>query len=223
MELLSYGPFISRKQAQAQGLRHYYNGRKCKRLHTPVRFTSTGQCPHCVKDMNDAVMRDPKKAERRRMLNRGSAAKRVAENSQWIVRRRAASAKHRKAFTQENGQSRNNWYYQNNIQHRLGTLLRSRTHKKIALHGGSKSVGTIELLGCTVVELTSRFEALFTPGMTWENMGEWHIDHIRPCASFDLTDPEQQRQCFHYTNLQPLWAEDNLRKSDKWEPATMAA
>jgi hypothetical protein len=53
--------------------------------------------------------------------------------------------------------------------------------------------------------------------MSWGNYGlhGWHVDHIIPCASFDLTDPEQQRQCFHYTNLQPLWAEDNLRKSDK--------
>ena len=55
--------------------------------------------------------------------------------------------------------------------------------------------------------------------VSWGNssLEGWHIDHIRPCASFDLTDPEQQKQCFHYTNLQPLWAEDNLRKSDKWE------
>jgi len=50
--------------------------------------------------------------------------------------------------------------------------------------------------------------------MSWDNYGYrgWHIDHIRPCASFDLTDPEQQRECFHYTNLQPLWWQDNLRK-----------
>ena len=54
--------------------------------------------------------------------------------------------------------------------------------------------------------------------MSWENMGEWHLDHIRPCASFDLTDPDQQRQCFHYSNLQPLWASDNLSKRHSWEP-----
>jgi DNA/RNA endonuclease G (NUC1) len=53
--------------------------------------------------------------------------------------------------------------------------------------------------------------------MNWENYGKngWHIDHIIPCASFDLTDPKQQKNCFHYTNLQPLWAADNIRKSDK--------
>ena len=54
--------------------------------------------------------------------------------------------------------------------------------------------------------------------MSWDNHGYdgWHVDHIRPCASFDLTDEEQVRKCFHYTNLQPLWAKDNLRKGSEW-------
>ena len=52
-------------------------------------------------------------------------------------------------------------------------------------------------------------------GMTWENYGEWHLDHMRPCASFNLEDPEEQKKCFHWTNLQPLWAKDNLAKSDR--------
>ena len=69
-----------------------------------------------------------------------------------------------------------------------------------------------------MAELKAYLELQFTDGMTWENRGNWHIDHIRPCASFDLTDPEQQKQCFHYTNLQPLWAADNLAKSDSWDP-----
>jgi hypothetical protein len=54
--------------------------------------------------------------------------------------------------------------------------------------------------------------------MTWENYGSWHIDHIKPFTAFDdLTDPEQQREVCHYTNLQPLWAEDNLRKGGEWD------
>jgi hypothetical protein len=57
-------------------------------------------------------------------------------------------------------------------------------------------------------------EKKFLPGMNWENYGEWHIDHIVPCSSFDLSKSEQQKICFNYSNLQPLWAADNIRKSD---------
>ena len=82
----------------------------------------------------------------------------------------------------------------------------------LALKGKNKSKKTIELLGCTIEELWTHLENKFTEGMTRENHGKWHVDHIMPCASFDLTDPEQQEKCFHYTNLQPLWALDNARK-----------
>jgi hypothetical protein len=70
----------------------------------------------------------------------------------------------------------------------------------------------MELLGCTRAEFLAHIEAQFQPGMTWENRSLWHIDHIRPCAGFDMLDPAQQRVCFHYTNLQPLWAADNIKK-----------
>ena len=70
-------------------------------------------------------------------------------------------------------------------------------------------VGT--LIGCSKRELVTHIEAQFLPGMTWENYGRggWEMDHINPCASFDLTDPEQQRNCFHFTNLRPRWAAEN--------------
>ena len=81
----------------------------------------------------------------------------------------------------------------------------------------------LELIGCTSDKMKAHLEAQFSPGMTWDNYGHpnggytagWHIDHIIPCAAFDLTDPVEQKQCFHYTNLQPLWAEDNLKKGDR--------
>ena len=98
---------------------------------------------------------------------------------------------------------------------RLEANLRSRTNG--AIKNNSKSKSTIELLGCTVEHARKHLESQFTDGMNWETYGfyGWHIDHIIPCASFDLSIPEQQRQCFHFTNLQPLWAKDNLSKNDK--------
>ena len=73
------------------------------------------------------------------------------------------------------------------------------------------------MVGLTIYNFKHYLESKFLDGMTWENHGVhgWHIDHIRPCASFDLTKEEDRKQCFHYTNLQPLWAQDNLKKSDK--------
>ena len=90
--------------------------------------------------------------------------------------------------------------------------MRSRIYN--VLKGTSKYAPTLELLGCTPEHFRFHIEQQFTDGMTWDNYGEWHLDHIQPCASFDQTDPEQQKQCWHYTNYQPLWAEDNMKKSD---------
>ena len=73
----------------------------------------------------------------------------------------------------------------------------------------------MELTGCTLEELKEHLASKFTEGMTFENYGKWHIDHILPCASFDLLLPEEQPKCFHYTNLQPLWAIDNMKKGAK--------
>ena len=87
----------------------------------------------------------------------------------------------------------------------------------LALRGIGKSTHTLELLGCSVDSFKRHLEALFLPGMTWESWGQygWHIDHIKPISLFDLTDPEQQKICFHYSNMQPLWWRDNLSKSNK--------
>lgn len=96
---------------------------------------------------------------------------------------------------------------------RLISRLRHRLHS--ALIGECKCAKTIELLGCTPLKLKQYLESQFQEGMTWKNMGEWHVDHIIPCDYFDLSDLEQQRICFNFRNLQPLWAEDNLSKSNK--------
>ncbi len=106
----------------------------------------------------------------------------------------------------------------NDLNFKLRKSLRNRI--RLVLNGSQKSQSTQELLGCDISFLKSYLETQFQEGMTWENYGfyGWHIDHIKPCASFDLTDPEQQKQCFHYLNLQPLWAKDNLSKGDKYNP-----
>lgn len=116
--------------------------------------------------------------------------------------------------------TRKNYYhnvFKTNPQMKLSLALRTRLRR--VLQGRIKSVSAVKDLGCSISELKSYLESKFTLGMTWDNHGlyGWHIDHIRPLASFDLQDLEEIKQAVHYTNLQPLWAEDNLRKHSKWE------
>ena len=75
---------------------------------------------------------------------------------------------------------------------------------------------TMKLIGCDIPHLIKHLESNFKDGMTWDNYGKWHVDHIQPCISFDLEDINQQKKCFHYTNLQPLWAKENWLKGDKY-------
>ena len=96
------------------------------------------------------------------------------------------------------------------INFRLLKQMRSRMSN--ALKRNYKSAKTMELTGCTMEFLRAYLESKFEDGMSWDNYGVWHVDHIIACANFDLSDPEQQRICFHYTNLQPMWGEQNLKK-----------
>ena len=100
---------------------------------------------------------------------------------------------------------------------KLVKTLRSRLNSVLNRRNIEKGFSTMELTGCELPFLKGYLEAKFTEGMSWENHGEWHLDHIRPCCSFDLKDDEEQKKCFHYTNLQPLWAQDNLSKGGKYE------
>lgn len=93
---------------------------------------------------------------------------------------------------------------------RLTVILRNRFYELVSK--GWKSQSVLKLLGCSLEELKSYLEGKFREGMNWENHGQWHIDHIKPCSSFDLSKKEEREICFNYKNLQPLWALDNLVK-----------
>ena len=96
-------------------------------------------------------------------------------------------------------------------------MLRTRIRQVLKTSGSSKSATTIKLVGISVKGLKKYLESKFKTGMTWENYGlyGWHIDHIIPCSSFNFSKPSEQRKCFHYTNLQPLWWYENLAKGSK--------
>lgn len=102
---------------------------------------------------------------------------------------------------------------------RMRCALQARIRHAVINTRTKKIDKTLALVGCSLAFLESHLSKQFTDGMSWENYGRWHIDHIKPCASFDLSDPAQQRACFHYTNLQPLWAAENIGKGCRIEVA----
>jgi len=105
---------------------------------------------------------------------------------------------------------------QENPIFRMISALRGHVNKNLLRQGRSSSM---DLVGIDIEGLRAYLQSLFLPGMSWENYGKWHLDHIIPIKHFkdnyDLSDPEVQRRCFHYTNLQPLWAIDNMSKGAK--------
>lgn len=152
---------------------------------------------HIQKKQRDARAKDPT-ADR-------------ARYNRWYQRNKASKIKSTSAYSAKK--------YKEDSNFKLLTLLRSRVWHAVSKSTGIKKCAkTIELTGCSIQELKAHLESQFKEGMSWENQGKngWEIDHIKPCAKFDLTDPEQQKICFHYTNLQPLWSLENKSKGAKY-------
>ena len=168
---------------------------------------------------------DPKNKEKIKESNRKYAIK----NREKIF---AYQAKYRKENKEEINRKIREWYYKNRkkVKERMeiyNRVYRNTLHFKIkdnmgrrsrsALKkdNGKKTKGTMKLVGCTAEQLKQHIEKQFKPGMSWEQRDSFHIDHIIPCASFDLTKLSEQKKCFHYTNLQPLYPIENIKKGAK--------
>ena len=145
----------------------------------------------------------------------------AAYHKVWYQENKEKISTQQKVYREENKENTAAYLrerYKNDPNFKMMVLLRNRLRK--VLKGNTKTGPTMKLVGCTVAELWLHIEGLFEPGMTRENNGNgegfWHLDHKIPCCSFDFSDPEQQKICFHYTNLQPLWCKDNLAKGAKY-------
>ena len=196
----------ARTIAKTQGLTQF-QGNPCKRGHSGLRYVSDGGCVFCsIQQATHWKSINPEKARAtyRRWALRNPETVRLhnqtyyAANKDWLVPKNS---------------KRTTLNRQTKIQVRIATRLRNRIW--FALKGTRKGKTTKELLGCSFEAAKIYLEAKFQPGMSWANWSQtgWHIDHIKPLASFDLTDSTQLALACHYTNLQPLWAKDNLRKN----------
>lgn len=134
-----------------------------------------------------------------------------------------ADRRSKRASNKEASRKQINEYFQNrkatDLNFKVRCSLRSCMTNGLRRRGIGKSLKTEELVGCSLKELQVHIESLWKPGMSWGNRGvamdQWQIDHIWPCASFDLSNPSEQKKCFNYTNLQPLWTWQNQAKKDK--------
>lgn len=166
------------------------------------------QCKSC-----SAIYRkeNPEKiAQHKRKYRQNNKEKESAYWKKYRQENKEKIATYLKKYEQERRQNDPVFKLINNLRNRVGRVIK----------GKNKSASTTILLGCHPDQAREHIESQFVDGMSWDNYGEWHVDHITPCAVFNMEDKEHQRQCFHYTNLQPLLAKDNLSKSysvEKWE------
>lgn len=158
-------------------------------------------CKYCVLDYNRE--NKARKNERLRKWRKKNKERVRALDKKYKTKRRLKIREEQKTWQKA--------YRQKNESFRISQNLRSRT--RLAIKNNQKAGSAVKDLGCSIEYLKQYLESQFKLGMSWENYGsEWHIDHIKPLSKFDLTNRLQFLKACHYTNLQPLWAKDNLSK-----------
>ena len=173
-------------------------------------------------DKTSSVRAETSRVNARNRRNTDTTIK-EKENLYKSIRYHKLNSDEKKAFNKERNDKyksyRLNRHYErmtSDTHYMLRQRISDRIRKALKDQRSEKSTSCLKYIGCSIPELRSHLEKQFKQGMSWKNYPKWHIDHIKPCAVFDLTCEEQQKECFNYTNLQPLWADENLAKSDKW-------
>lgn len=163
---------------------------------SPKKITKiqSGECRDCIAE----------RSRQERIRTKRDPAKMAALNEYYKQYRKAAPAHIR-------------------IAHRMRGRIKDAIFK--AKQGKWRGSDMERYLGCTAKYAKAYLESMFTRGMTWENYGYhgWHIDHVIPVSSFDISDERERVRAFHYTNIRPMWAKENAKKGDKiterqWQP-----
>jgi hypothetical protein len=146
--------------------------------------------------------------DKRQAWDSKNKSKKIKQVRSWQIKNKNKVTDYRKTYQKQR--------YSSDVQFRLSVILRNRL--KQAIKNNFKIGSAIKNLGCSIEQLKSYLESKFLLGMSWDNYGVhgWHIDHIKPLSAFDLSDKKQMLEACHYTNLQPLWAKDNLSKNDNY-------
>jgi len=210
-KILSYGPYLTSSEAREKRLNFYYVGH-CFRCGSGIGYQVKKGCNSCRDETNkEWKNKNPESLKR----------------YQKKYHQTAKSKETRKKWNKDNEDKlREQWRikearYREDKSNTRAIANQIRRSLNDALKGQKKSKSTLLIVGVkNWNELKQFIESQFTKGMKWElwKKDGWHLDHVRPVASFDFKDKEQQQVCFNWRNLRPLWSEDNQDKRDKYEP-----
>ena len=228
---------ITRTEAKAQGLKRYFTGKPCKHGHIDERLVCDGSCKTCANlkkqrkyNANPQRYKDAQKArynadpqhyrdnakrwyqdntERAKTRTREYTARMISLDPDFHKKNHAKRDK-TKVRQQQNAYRKERMA--NDPAFKMACAMRSYVWKVLKTHSVAKKEKLNEYLGCDLPTLVKHLEDQFADGMSWANYGQWHHDHIIPVNAFDLSKEADRAKCFHYTNLQPLWAADNLSK-----------
>lgn len=230
---------ITRKEAREFGLKRYFTGKACKNGHTSERKVSNGCCVECsyITDAKSREKIKDKIKERRSDYVDKNREKINKAKMDWYMRNRDRELSKRRKYEKENKEriskkdreyrirnsdrireSRRSYYREYMRKRRLDPEFKMKMRirdmlRRIRCKTGSTKLSRSEIeCGYSSLDLVRRMEKLWVDGMSWENYGEWHIDHIESIKSMisrGVTDPKIINAL---SNLQPLWAEENLKK-----------
>ena len=154
--------------------------------------------------------------EKKRHLRQSDLEKYREETKRYYEKTKELQKERKKSWIQSNREKYNSYWTnrkKNDVEFALIANMRTRICGYLKSKKISKNNKTFDIVGCTPEQLKEHLQKKFLDGMSWKNRKDWHIDHIIPLSSADTE--EELIKLFHYTNLQPLWAEDNIKKSNK--------
>ena len=171
-------------------------GEPCKHGHSGLWYKKAARCVECARQHSNQYNKDH-----------------IKERKQYHKQYRKQYNKDHAEEIKQYGKQYTKDRKKTDVNFKLACNLRVRLN--IAIRNNQKLGSAVKDLGCDIPFFKEYIEIQFKPGMTWNNYGQWHLDHIKPLASFDLTDMEQFLEACHYSNIQPLWAAENLSKGAK--------
>lgn len=205
---------ISRVDATSVGLTHYFTGVPCKHGHVATRFVSTRVCTDCHKATYQRRLLDSTFVETERARQRSEKYKAGVQSPENCAKRKPKLSAYRKKNRDKINAHRRATYRENET-FRLSVIMRSHLQRVLKITGEVKTSSMVSMFGYTPKMLRDHLQSLFKPGMSWENYGEWHIDHKIPITLltlYGITDPAFINSL---SNLQPMWAIENMSKGNR--------